>query len=434
MKHDRRPSSLGEIDRVSGEVALTDRSAEPAAVASLADVAEARFLLRGPDGLHEGTGCRRRLVPGTTTTLAARVDAFFAETVPGDTPAVLVGALPFDPAQHDHLYQPLRFSMAGAARMQGAGPSAPLLDPEGLHARQQPTVSDYAHAVAECVARLRSVGGTSPSTAGERVAWRAASGPLRKVVLARSLHVEAHRRIDPFALAARLDVDPAVTTFVASLPVANGEPPAWLVGATPELLVSRRGRAVLSHPLAGSARRSADAQADRQSAHALLASDKDQNEHHFVVEAILDGLSPLCTRLQAATQPSLHATATMWHLGTRIAGVLKDPDISAAALAAILHPTPAVCGTPSLPALRTIRELEPEGRGFYAGAVGWSDAAGDGDWYVSIRCAHLQGHAMRLFAGAGIVADSVPALEVEETSAKFMAMLNAMGIPDNSVL
>ena len=432
MKHDRRPSSLDGIDGLSEHGSL---AAEPATVASLADGAEACFLLRGPDGLREGTGCRRRLVPGTTATLAARVDAFFADTVPGDAPAVLVGALPFDPAQHDHLYQPLRFSVADAARVREAAPSVPLLDPKGLHARQLPTVSDYAHAVAECVARLRGVGGASPSsTARERVARGAASGPLRKVVLARSLHVEAHRRIDPFALAARLDVDPAVTTFVASLPVANGEPPAWLVGATPELLVSRRGRAVLSHPLAGSARRSADAQADRQSAHALLASDKDQHEHRFVVEAILDGLSPLCSRLQAATQPSLHATATMWHLGTRIAGVLKDPDLSAAALAAILHPTPAVCGTPRLPALRAIRELEPADRGFYAGAVGWSDAAGDGDWDVSIRCAHLQGQAMRLFAGAGIVADSVPALEVEETSAKFMAMLNAMGIPDNSVL
>lgn len=447
MKHDRRSTPFDDagdsLPATSGRSA-SESASEPA---SASDARDARFLLRGPDGLREGTGCRRMLVPGTTATLASRVEDFFAAIATDDDPApVLVGALPFDPSQHDHLYQPLGFSRREAGAREAAmremgnpvaspGARAPAwLDSDGLHARQHPTVADYAHAVAECVARLRSVGAGGRMPASGPATWRGGSGPLRKVVLARSLHVDAGCRIDPVALAARLDLDPAVTTFIASLPVARDEPPAWLVGATPELLVSRRGAAVLSHPLAGSARRERDARADRRSADALLVSDKDHGEHRFVVEAILDHLAPLCAQLQAPAQPSLHATATMWHLGTRITGVLKDPDISAAALAAILHPTPAVCGTPSLPALRTIRELEPEGRGFYAGAVGWTDAHGDGDWHVAIRCARVQGNAMRLFAGAGIVADSVPALEVEETAAKFMAMLNAMGISDNSVL
>lgn len=446
MKTDRRPTPFddagGSLPAALELSASASASAFVDASVSPSDARDARFLLRGPDGLREGSGCRRMLLPGTTATLARRVEDFFAAIATEDEPApVLVGALPFDPSLHDHLYQPLDFTrrdadardVDNAAASQDARPPA-LLDPDGLHARQQPTVADYAHAVAECVARLRSVGAAGRMGASGHATWRGGSGPLRKVVLARSLHVDAGSRIDPLALAARLDLDPAVTTFIAPLPVARDESPAWLVGATPELLVSRRGTAVLSHPLAGSARREVDAQADRRSAEALLASDKDHAEHRFVVEAILDRLAPLCAQLQAPAQPSLHATATMWHLGTRIAGVLNDPDISAAALAAILHPTPAVCGTPSLPALRTIRELEPEGRGFYAGAVGWTDASGDGDWHVAIRCARVQGSAMRLFAGAGIVADSVPALEVEETAAKFMAMLNAMGISDNSVL
>ncbi len=122
----------------------------------------------------------------------------------------------------------------------------------------------------------------------------------------------------------------------------------------------------------------------------------------------------------------------MWHLGTRIEGELKDPEAlawtSSAALAALLHPTPAVCGTPRAPAADAIAALEPMPRGFYAGAVGWCDAAGDGDWHVALRCARVQGREARLFAGAGIVADSVPALEGAETRAKFNAMLNALGV------
>ncbi len=111
-------------------------------------------------------------------------------------------------------------------------------------------------------------------------------------------------------------------------------------------------------------------------------------------------------------------------------GIWKDAATSAATLLAELHPTPAVCGTPRLQALQRIRALEPVPRGFYAGAVGWLDAQGDGDWYVAIRCARLQGTQLRLYAGAGIVADSQPEAEVAETAAKFAALLNALGVQD----
>lgn len=371
------------------------------------DAQASLFRLHAPGRRLETDGVQARLPAGPTATLGARVAAFFAARRPG--PDLLVGALPFDPHHDDALYQPVQCSAPDTG-------TRPSQTGRLVSASEQPSADDYAAAVARCVATLRA--------APERV------DALRKVVLARGLRVETDVAIDPHALAVRLGRDASVTTYVVPLPVAPGEAPAWLVGATPELLVSRRGREIVSHPLAGSARRLGDGVQDRGRTDALLASAKDLAEHRFVVEAILDGLAPLCSQLQAPPLPSLHATETMWHLATRITGTLKDPDVSSAMLAGLLHPTPAVCGTPRLPALQAIRELESFDRGFYAGAVGWTDASGDGDWYVSIRCARVQGNAMHLFAGAGIVADSQPELEVDETAAKFMALRNALGIDD----
>jgi len=379
-------------------------AARPLAPATMVDDSDSRFRLHAPGHRLATDGVQARLPAGPTATLGARVAAFFAAPRPG--PDLLVGALPFDPRHDDALYQPLR-------PVPVPGPQ-PMQSVRLIAASEQPAAADYATAVAGCVERLRG----APDSAQA----------LRKVVLARGLRMEADVAIDPHALAARLGHDASVTTYVVPLPVAPGDAPAWLVGATPELLVSRRGRNIVSHPLAGSARRDGDSVRDRVRTDALLASAKDLREHRFVVEAILDGLAPLCSQLQAPPRPALLATETMWHLATRITGTLKDPDVSSAMLAGLLHPTPAVCGTPRMAALQAIRELEPFDRGFYAGAVGWTDASGDGDWYVSIRCARVQGNAMHLFAGAGIVADSVPALEVDETAGKFMALRNALGI------
>ncbi|WP_211090188.1 isochorismate synthase [Pseudothauera nasutitermitis] len=367
----------------------------------------ALFLLQVPQRPLEATGCLARLPAGPAATLAERVKAFFAESRPG--PAVLVGALPFDPHADDALYQPARL----AAPLPASAGAPPALA-GGIVA--EPSADAYADMVARGLACL-GAGEDAP----------------RKLVLARSLAMRATRAVDPRVLAARLGRDPGVVAYVAPLPVGDGEAPAWLVGASPELLVSRRGLVIESHPLAGSARRCADAGEDQRTARSLLDSAKDLDEHRYVVEAIADALAPLCSTLDVPARPSLHATATMWHLGTRITGTLKHPAPSAAALAALLHPTPAVCGTPRAAALAAIQALEPVERGFYAGAVGWTDAAGDGDWYVAIRCARVQGANLRLFAGAGIVAGSRPADEVAETAGKFLAMLNALGIRDEGV-
>ncbi|MHC1651980.1 isochorismate synthase [Stenotrophomonas maltophilia] len=374
-----------------------------AAPSTLESAADASLFLLQHAGQHvHARGCRAALPAGALATLAERVAAFFAQQRGG--PGLLVGAVPFEPRADDALYQPERLLPPLPLQPQ----AAPAL--EGvLHA--EPAPSDYAAAVWAAVQSLR-----------------APEQPLDKVVLARSLLARTRDPLSPEVLLARLGTDPSVATYAVPLPVALGQAPAWLVGATPELLLRKRGAGLLSHPLAGSARRGADAAEDQRAAQALLASSKDHDEHRHVVEAIVDGLAPYCSHIDAQPRPALHATASMWHLGTRIHASLKDPQTSAAELLAQLHPTPAVCGTPRVAALQRIGELEPVPRGFYAGAVGWLDAQGDGDWYVAIRCARLQGTQLRLYAGAGIVAESQPEAEVAETAAKFAALLNALGV------
>ena len=249
----------------------------------------------------------------------------------------------------------------------------------------------------------------------------ASLGGLRKVVLARALEIVTAQPADPLVLLNRLAGDPAVTAYLLDLPEGG-----HLVGASPELLLRKRGPGIVAHPLAGSARRSADPAQDRAAADALAASGKDRHEHRFVAEMILDTLAPFCADLSA--EPAhLTCTGSMWHLGTRIAGRLRDPAMPSALLAAALHPTPAVCGTPTEEARAAIAALEPDPRGFYAGAVGWCDRQGDGEWHVAIRCAEVSGTRVRAWAGAGIVAGSDPDAELAETEAKFAAILTALG-------
>ena len=224
------------------------------------------------------------------------------------------------------------------------------------------------------------------------------------------------------ALAAR---NAAAYVFAADLSAGRGE--RTLFGASPELLVSRTDRNVVSHPLAGSFPRSNDPAEDQRRAEALQGSAKDRHEHALVVEAIADVLTDYCSELAVPPVPELVPTGTMWHLGTRITGRLADPGITALDLAVALHPTPAVCGVPPDRARAAIAELEGFQRGFYAGAVGWCDAAGDGTWVVAIRCAELSAQGLRLYAGAGIVAGSDPDAELAETEAKFGTMLVVLG-------
>jgi isochorismate synthase len=190
--------------------------------------------------------------------------------------------------------------------------------------------------------------------------------------------------------------------------------------------VSRFGREVRSNPLAGSAARSGDPVEDRQNAARLLGSAKDHEEHAIVVEAIARTLGPFCRELSWDPEPVLLETPNVWHLSTRFRGLLREPSPGALELVEALHPTPAIAGEPRDVALQTISDLEPFDRGSYAGPVGWVDANGDGEWAIALRCAELRGEHATLYAGAGIVAGSEPAAEVDETERKFRAFLDAL--------
>lgn len=369
------------------------------------------FALHGTSGAIGAIGEQRALPSGPLATLGDRAARFFARNPGADgAPALLVGAFPFDPLADDQLYQPARLADPLAMQSRRAEMDSSRVA-QVCAMRAEPEPARFADAVRRALAAIE--------------AGQGATRTLQKVVLARSLELTTTHPIDPMALFGRLAGDPGVTRFVTPLPSRDGQP-RYLIGATPEPLVSKRGARILSFPLAGSMPRAIDG-ADR----ILLASDKDRREHALVVESIADLLAPHCVSLSVPTEPELRATRTMWHLGSRIEGELKAPDaLSSAALAALLHPTPAVGGTPRQAAIDLIREIEPVARGFYAGAVGWTDARGDGDWHVSLRCAEISGTHARIHAGAGIVAGSDPDAEIAETQAKFRAMLDAFGIDE----
>lgn len=242
------------------------------------------------------------------------------------------------------------------------------------------------------------------------------AGALDKVVLARDHAVWSEERLDPRWLAGRLTGRfPDCFTFLVES----------LIGATPELLVRRTGRDVLSLALAGSAPRGADADADADAGAALLASDKDRREHAYAARSVAAALGPVCAHSSVSPDPFLLRLDNVQHLATEVRGTLAS-DVSVLGLVDRLHPTAAVGGTPRDRALRMIRELEGMDRGRYAGPVGWVAAGGDGEFGIALRCAELSGARARLFAGAGIVAGSLPEDELEETRVKLRAMQGAL--------
>lgn len=240
-------------------------------------------------------------------------------------------------------------------------------------------------------------------------------GTMEKVVLARDYALWSKSPFDPIRLLTRLE---------ARFPDCYIFRVAGLVGASPELLVRRVDRTVTSHTLAGSAPRSDDPVEDERLGKELLASDKDLREHASASSSVGAVLGEICESLDREPEPSLMRLANVQHLGTRFEGRLAEP-LSALNVAGRLHPTAAVGGTPTAVAVETIRQLEQMDRGRYAGPVGWMDSYGDGEFAVALRCAELSGARARLFAGAGIVAGSLPEAELEETRIKLLAMQSA---------
>ncbi len=277
----------------------------------------------------------------------------------------------------------------------------PMLDPAPSGQAQIRSVappSAYEQAVAAAVSRIRA-------------------GELEKVVLAREVTVEAPTAHDPGATFAALR-----ELFASCFCFCVGSPAGAYLGASPELLVRRRGASVATVALAGSTRRSADPAIDDHLGEQLLRSAKNREEHRIVARRIARTLAPRSVWVEAEPEPSLVKVANIQHLGTPVHAQLADP-LAAIELAGLLHPTPAVGGEPRERALALIDALEHLDRGWYAGPVGWMDGAEDGEFCVALRSALLRDRTAHLIAGGGIVADSDPEAELAETELKLEALL-----------
>ncbi len=257
-----------------------------------------------------------------------------------------------------------------------------------------------------------------------------AEGAVRKVVIGRCLDVTSDPPLEPAEIIDRLLVT-RPGRYVFSVPLTESlDDGPLLVGASPELLVSRSGDRIACTPLAGSVPRSPDPEEDARRAKALEASAKDLAEHAFVVDAIVHALKDVCVDVEPPAAPNLLATDTVWHLASPITARLEDPGSgpSALRLAQMLHPTPAVGGVTAAAAAEAIADIEGDLRDYFAGCVGWVDSTGDGVFAITIRAAVIDGPRMRLFAGAGIVAGSDPDAEVAETGAKLATMTRVSGL------
>jgi menaquinone-specific isochorismate synthase len=264
-----------------------------------------------------------------------------------------------------------------------------------------------------------ALSGAQWSTVVARAVERINAGEMDKVVLARDLAVNTSSPIDPRWLLQRL-AERYDTTWVFAV---DG-----LVGATPELLVRLEKGLVTSRVLAGTIRRTGDDDHDLALAASLARSSKDLEEHEYAVRSVAEALAPHCSSINVPESPFVLHLSNVMHLATDVAGVLTDGATSLT-LAASLHPSAAVCGTPTPVASTAISELEQMDRGRYAGPVGWMDAAGDGEWGIALRCGALDAEdpkRIRLFAGCGVVAGSDPDSELAESDAKFVPMRDAL--------
>jgi isochorismate synthase len=280
----------------------------------------------------------------------------------------------------------------------------PLLDPSPSGAYKVVSPIPPAHfeeAVARAVQRIRA-------------------GELEKIVLAREVEVHAPADHDPAAVIGLLR-----EAFRSCYVFAVGRGDATFVAASPELLVRREGQRASTVALAGSIRRSADPAVDAHLGEQLLRSDKDREENVIVATRIVRALRPHALWVTAAPEPALVKVANIQHLGTPIRAQLSKP-LGTIELAGLLHPTPAVGGEPGELVERLIPALEGLDRGWYAGPVGWTDAAGDGELCVALRCALLRGRVARMYTGCGIVRDSDPAAELAESELKLEALLPAL--------
>jgi menaquinone-specific isochorismate synthase len=400
-------------------VAWTVEVDDPGELLTWLPAGQAFAFLRGGDGIV-GWGEAARLTVAPESDPLRDVQALLQSItarddvgVPG-CGAVAVAAMGFDPTMDDGVVVVPKVVLgrrdgrswltlvnppgAVAVPAMHRRPVAAANAPPAAVSATLPSEADWRDAVATAVARLRA-------------------GDLSKVVLARAIEVTADAALDPRAVAARLAQRfPGCFTYLCD----------GLVGASPELLIRRLGRHAESLVLAGTVRRGASAEEDAELERELLASTKNAVEHRLAAESVHDVFSGVSPEVAIDPRPHLMRLANVSHLATHVEAWLPDPAPSALELALRLHPSAAVGGTPRDVAAEMIRELEAQPRGRYAAPVGWVDANGDGEFAIALRCAQVSGRVARLWAGAGIVAESDPDAEVAETTAKFDAVLSAL--------
>lgn len=338
---------------------------------------------------------------------------------PPGTGIVAFSSLPFDRSAVAQLdvarFTITQFRAGGAwiTALEGAldwralldGADTPLQETQNVRSiTYQPTPDEYAHNVALAVEILRRK-------------------EIDKVVLARAVLGSVLEPLDPASIAQRLRQREPICT-VYSMPIGDG----WrFLGASPELLARRQGANVQCHPLAGTIALPANAAPDDYQ-NWLLGSTKNLHEHAVLVDDIINILADFYEDIAADPGPSIVALRTVAHLGTWISGTASDAETAPDALDVLrlLHPTAAVGGIPRASAYELIGRLEQHDRGHYAGPVGWIDANGDGEWWVGIRGLMVRGNQFEAWAGAGIVSESDPIAEREETKDKLASVLSSV--------
>lgn len=363
---------------------------------------------------HDGRGFWTEGVVMSVPPASVR-DALDAISVDGDlgvagTGPIAVGALPFDPdgALVAQMVIPARvWTRDALGRTWFTEISGDTEDSGEGHIQHRPAPTD-----GDLLSQTRE---DQWASIVRRALEHIRRGDVEKVVLARQMTVTSDHEFSTADVVKRLiGAQPHCYVFAAD----------GFVGASPELLVERRGRGVRSRPVAGTVPRS-----DAAALAWLAGSEKNLREHELVVDDVIRGLSELCTEPVEVSGPAAEPFAEMAHIVTEVQGRLRpsrSPAPSALELALVLHPTPAVAGSPTDAALHVISDLEPLPRGRYAGPVGWVDSNGDGEFAVALRCGEVRSEGARLYSGAGIVAGSDWRDEWLETQAKFGPMLRAL--------
>lgn len=248
---------------------------------------------------------------------------------------------------------------------------------------------------------------------------RIQSGVIDKVVLARDLTGTTEQTIDPRSVLRNLESEyPSTWCFAID----------GLVGATPELLLRLNRSMVTSRVLAGTISRTGDDEKDLALAASLARSSKDLEEHIYAVRSVADSLTPFCSSTNVPDSPFVLHLANVMHLATDVTGAIAETSqhVDTFSILEKLHPSAAVCGTPTAAAAEVISELEGMSRGRYAGPVGWIDARGDGELGIALRCGQIDKNRIKLYAGCGIVSGSDPIRELAESQAKFAPMISAL--------